>query len=52
MKVAPEDYLYRIPSFINNLCHMSVTLGNKTYFPGIGKIAYEGPESDNPLAFK
>jgi xylose isomerase len=31
---------------------MSVTLGNKTYFPEIGKIAYEGPESDNPLAFK
>lgn len=22
------------------------------YFPGIGKILYEGPESDNPLAFK
>lgn len=22
------------------------------YFKGIGKIAYEGPESDNPLAFK
>jgi xylose isomerase len=31
---------------------MSVTLGNKEYFPGIGKIAYEGPESDNPFAFK
>jgi xylose isomerase len=26
--------------------------GNKEYFPGIGKIRYEGPESDNPLAFK
>ncbi len=26
--------------------------GNREYFPGIGKIAYEGPESDNPLAFK
>lgn len=24
----------------------------KEYFPGIGKIAYEGRESDNPLAFK
>lgn len=23
-----------------------------TYFPGINKIAYEGPQSDNPLAFK
>ncbi|MDR3171375.1 MAG: xylose isomerase, partial [Treponema sp.] len=27
-------------------------VGNKEYFPGIGKIIYEGPESDNPLAFK
>ena len=26
--------------------------GNREYFPGIGKIAYEGLESDNPLAFK
>ena len=26
--------------------------GNKEYFPGIGKVAYEGPMSDNPLAFK
>ncbi len=31
---------------------MSVTLGNREYFPGIGKIKYEGPQSDNPLAFK
>ncbi len=31
---------------------MSVLLGDKEYFPGIGKIAYEGPDSDNPLAFK
>lgn len=31
---------------------MSITIGNKEYFPGIGKIGYEGPESDNPLAFK
>ena len=31
---------------------MSVVTGNKEYFPGIGKIAYEGRESDNPLAFK
>ena len=31
---------------------MSVTLGNREYFPGIGKILYEGPQSDNPLAFK
>jgi xylose isomerase len=27
-------------------------VGNKEYFPGIGKITYEGPRSDNPLAFK
>ncbi len=31
---------------------MSITLGNKEYFPGIGKVAYEGRESKNPLAFK
>src|SRR5690625_7458518 len=31
---------------------MSVTLGDKEYFPGVGKIAYDGPESDNPLSFK
>jgi len=27
-------------------------VGDKEYFPGIGKIKYEGPNSDNPLAFK
>ncbi|MDR3116020.1 MAG: xylose isomerase [Treponema sp.] len=27
-------------------------VGNKEYFPGIGRIIYEGPKSDNPLAFK
>lgn len=26
--------------------------GNTEFFPGIGKIQYEGPGSDNPLAFK
>ncbi|WP_339739917.1 xylose isomerase [uncultured Sunxiuqinia sp.] len=31
---------------------MTVFKGNKTYFPGIEKIKYEGPESRNPLAFK
>ncbi len=31
---------------------MSITLGNKEYFPGIGAIKYEGPKSDNPLAYK
>lgn len=27
-------------------------VGSKEYFPGIGRITYEGPKSDNPLAFK
>jgi xylose isomerase len=31
---------------------MSITLGNTEYFKGIGKIGFEGQESDNPLAFK
>ncbi|MAT91102.1 MAG: xylose isomerase [Halioglobus sp.] len=26
--------------------------GDREYFPGIGCIPFEGPESDNPLAFK
>jgi len=31
---------------------MSVIVGNKEYFPGIGKIKFEGKDSKNPLAFK
>jgi xylose isomerase len=31
---------------------MEVLKGNKEYFPGIGQIKYEGPDSRNPLAFK
>lgn len=31
---------------------MSVLIGNKEYFPGIGKIQFEGKESRNPLAFR
>lgn len=31
---------------------MDILTGNKEYFPGIGKITYEGPGSTNPLAFK
>ncbi len=31
---------------------MSVVTGNTEYFPGIGKIGFEGRDSDNPLAFK
>ena len=29
-----------------------VILGNKEYYKGIGKIEFEGKDSDNPLAFK
>lgn len=31
---------------------MSFFKGSKEYFPEIGQIKYEGPESKNPLAFK
>ncbi len=31
---------------------MSIVTGAKEYFPGIGKIEFEGRESSNPLAFK
>lgn len=31
---------------------MEYVLGNKEFFPGIGKIKYEGKESKNPLAFR
>lgn len=31
---------------------MTIVKGDQEYFPGIGEIAYEGPESKNPLAFK
>jgi len=31
---------------------MSIVTGNTEYFPGIGKIEFEGHESHNPLAFK
>ncbi|MFC3199391.1 xylose isomerase [Parapedobacter deserti] len=29
-----------------------VLIGEREYFKGIGKIQYEGPESDNPLAYR
>jgi xylose isomerase len=29
-----------------------LTVGSKTYFPNIGRIAYEGEGSTNPLAFR
>ena len=31
---------------------MEYLTGNKEFFPGIGKIKFEGKDSDNPLAFK
>ncbi|MBN2697988.1 MAG: xylose isomerase [Bacteroidales bacterium] len=31
---------------------MDYLSGNREYFPGIGKIKYEGRDSDNPLSFK
>ncbi|MEF9979142.1 MAG: xylose isomerase, partial [Thermomonas sp.] len=30
----------------------NVFIGNREYFPGIGRIPFEGKGSDNPLAFK
>lgn len=29
-----------------------IHIGSKEHFPGIGKVRFEGPASDNPLAFK
>jgi len=31
---------------------MTPLIGNREYFPGIGKIGFEGPDSRNPLAFR
>lgn len=31
---------------------MSIITGDKEFFKGIGQVKYEGPESDNPLAYK
>ena len=31
---------------------MEYLKGNKEFFPGIGKIKFEGPESKNPMAFR
>ena len=30
----------------------TVFIGDTEFFPGIGQVKYEGPDSDNPLAFK
>jgi xylose isomerase len=29
-----------------------VVIGDSEYFPGVSRIRYEGPDSDNPLSFK
>lgn len=31
---------------------ISLSLGEKEYFPGISRIGYEGPDTDNPLAYR
>lgn len=31
---------------------MAITLGQKEFFSGIPQVKFEGPESDNPLAFR
>jgi xylose isomerase len=31
---------------------MEYLVGNKEFFPGIGKIKFEGPDSKNPMAFR
>lgn len=31
---------------------VNLTLGSQEWFPSVGKIPYEGPQSDNPLAFR
>ena len=31
---------------------MSVVIGSKEFFPGIAQIKYEGPQTDNPFAFR
>jgi len=31
---------------------MSVVTGDKEFFKGVGQIKYEGPQTDNPLAFR
>lgn len=31
---------------------MPIVLGDREFFPGIGPVRYEGPHTDNPLAFR
>ena len=30
----------------------NVFIGNKEFFPNVGKVLFEGSDSDNPFAFK
>ena len=50
-----EVYAGQLP-FINQLLYlfkkMKIVKGKKEYFKVIKAIKYEGPDSDNPLAFK
>lgn len=36
----------------NKTAPVRLTLGEREFFPGIGRIVFEGSASDNPLAFK
>jgi len=36
----------------SNTTPVTLTLGDKEYFPGISRIQYAGKDSDNPLAFR
>ncbi|HND88546.1 MAG TPA: xylose isomerase [Saprospiraceae bacterium] len=31
---------------------MPILIGDRTYFPTVSRVAYEGPQTDNPLAFR
>jgi xylose isomerase len=50
--IEPRISFQAIQLFNHKTENMGITLGNKEYFPGIGQIKYEGPQSDNPLSFK
>ncbi|MCI4667238.1 MAG: xylose isomerase [Bacteroidia bacterium] len=34
------------------MAYNNILLGNREYFPNVQQITFEGPESDNPFAFK
>lgn len=45
------DWYYLKLNYLEEII-MEYFTGHKKFFPGIGKIKYEGPDSRNPLAFK